>query len=152
MLHSGHYESGQPSINALQPSTIVEGWSPADMATPRSRKQISSPADQDNESEFGRPTTSLLLNKVNITLARAVSLIVAAALYNALVGQVLYAMSATDPWWLAHASSLTIRFFGVDIANRLEISKDYGFALHVGVVALGWALDRAFLALGVFIH
>ena len=122
------------------------------MATYTSRKQAPLPADQDNESKPGLPTASTLFTEANIARARAVSLIVAAALCNALAEQVSYAMSAPNPRWLAHAASLTIRFFGVDIANRLEISKDYGFALHLGVVALGWALDRIFVAYGVFIR
>lgn len=147
-----HYKRDQPSINALQLSTIVEGWSPADMATHTSGKQTSSPSARESRNGSEQPTASPLINEASMARARAASLIVAAALCNALAGQVLYAMSAADPWWLAHAASLTIRFFGVDIANRLEISNDYGFALHVGVVALGWALDRAFLALGVFIR
>ena len=79
-------------------------------------------------------------------------LIVAATLCNALAGQVLHAMSATDPWWLAHAASLTICAFGVDIADRLKVSKDYSLVLHIGVVALGWVLDRVFLTLGVFVR
>ena len=95
---------------------------------------------------------SFLANGTNIARARAVSLLIAAALCNALAGQVYDEMSAADPWWLAHAASLTIRFFGVDIANRLDVPKDYGLVLHLGVVALGWALDRVSVALGVFIR
>ena len=42
--------------------------------------------------------TSPIANDANIELARAASLVIAAALGNALTGQVYYEMSATDPW------------------------------------------------------
>jgi hypothetical protein len=94
--------------------------------------------------------TSPIANEANIERARAASLVIAAALCNALAGQVYYEMSATDPWWLSHAASLTIRAYGVDMANRLDVPKDYRLLLHLSVVALGWAIDRISVALGVF--
>jgi hypothetical protein len=122
------------------------------MDTHTSRNQIPSPKTQDSRNGPGHLATSLPVNESNTAHARAVLLIVAAALCNALAGQVLHAMSATDSWWLAHASSLTIRAFGVDIADRLKVSQDYSLILHIGVVVLGWALDQIFQALGVFIR
>jgi len=122
------------------------------MDTHTSRNQVPSPKTQDSRNGSGHLATSLPVNESNAAHARAVLLIVAATLCNALAGQVLHAMSATDPWWLAHAASLTIRAFGVDIADRLKVSKDYSLVLHIGVVALGWVLDRVFLTLGVFVR
>lgn len=148
----GHIKPDQPSINDPRPSINVEGRSPRDMATQTSRKQTPSPAAHNIEDRPGQFTAFYLMNGADIARARAASLLIAAALCNALAGQVYHAMSATDPRWLAHAASLTIRAFGVDIANRLEISKVYGLLLHLSVMALGWALDRTFLAVGVFIR
>ena len=82
-------------------------------------------------------TRSILVNRANTVRARALSPGFTAALCTARAGQVLYAMSATDTCWLAHAASLTIRFSGVDIADRLKISQDYGLISHLDVVALG---------------
>jgi hypothetical protein len=94
--------------------------------------------------------TSPIANDANIELARAASLVIAAALGNALTGQVYYEMSATDPWWLSHAASLIIHAYGVDMTDRLDVPKNYRLLLHLSVVALGWAIDRIFVALGVF--
>jgi hypothetical protein len=57
-------------------------------------------------------------------------------------------MSASEPWWLGHAASMTIRAFGVDLVNRSEaFRRDYRGILHLGVMVLGWALDRTFVYL-----
>ena len=122
------------------------------MATYTSRNQAPSPGTQEDKNRSGQPTNPLLANRFNVAHARVISLILAASLCNALAGQVLHAMSAADPWWLGDAASLTIRAFGVDIANRSKVSEDYRLILHLSVVALGWALDKFFLALGVFIR
>lgn len=94
----------------------------------------------------------LLINEANVARARAASLVVAAALCNALAAQVHYEMSATDPWWLSHVAGPTIRAFGVEIADRIDISKGYRLVLHLSVVALGWALNKVFLAFEIFIR
>jgi hypothetical protein len=120
------------------------------MAIHTSKSQTPSSADQGNEYISKQYMTSSIANEVNVERARAAWLVIAAALCNALAGQVYYEMSATDPWWLSHAASLTIRAYAVDMANRLNVPKDYGLLLHLSVVALGWAVDRIFVALGVF--
>lgn len=120
------------------------------MASHASKNQTPSPADQKAEHISKQHMTFAIANGAKIKCARAASLVIAAALCNALAGQVYYEMSAADPWWLSHAASLTIRAYGVDMADRLDVPKDHRLLLHLSVVALGWALNRIFLALGVF--
>lgn len=74
-------------------------------------------------------------------------LLIAAALCNALAGRTWEAMSHSEPWWLGHAASMTIRAFGVDLVNRSEAFGDYRGMLHLGVMVLGWALDWTFVYL-----
>jgi drug/metabolite transporter superfamily protein YnfA len=88
------------------------------------------------------------MNPTYLPKARAISLFLAAALCNILAGLVWNALSMTDPWWLAHAASLTIRAYGVDLAERTGVLREYRLVLHCGVMAVGWALDRGFEGLG----
>jgi drug/metabolite transporter superfamily protein YnfA len=89
------------------------------------------------------------MSPTNQARARAISLFLAAALCNILAGRVWLALSMTDPWWLGHAASLTIRAYGVDLAERTgRVPKNYRLVLHCGVMAVGWALDRGFEDLG----
>jgi hypothetical protein len=76
--------------------------------------------------------------------AKAIPLLAAAVLCQALAGRTMLAMSASEPWWLAHAASLTIRAYGTDIVNRVEIAGDFRAVLHLAVIGVAWALDRVF--------
>lgn len=53
-------------------------------------------------------------------------------------------MSASETWWLGHASSLTIRAFGMDLVNRSKTLQEHCGILHIGAMALGWAMDEIF--------
>lgn len=103
--------------------------------------------DKHTSSERHSDTTS----SPCIPPTRALALLLAAALCNTLARRTWEAMSTShsEPWWLGHAASLTIRAFGVDLVNRSEAFRDgdYRGLLHLGVMVLGWALDRAFVYL-----
>ena len=68
---------------------------------------------------------------------RVAALLAAAVLCSALADQTSLAMSGSEPWWLGHAASLTIRAFGADLVKRTEAMGEYRVILHLGVIALG---------------
>lgn len=107
-----------------------------------STKQTPLQAAQHSKNAVGQfeKTGSSELSKT--ILAKDISRLVAAALCNALAGRTLYAMSDCEPWWLAHAASLTIRAFGMDLTNRSELLGKHRGLLHLAVMALGWTMDK----------
>jgi hypothetical protein len=95
-----------------------------------------------------RPLTiPLLSSRSNLSsTSKSNIILLAASLCNVLAVRVWNALSAScdEPRWLAHAASLTIRAYGVDLAERTGVPKNHRLILHLGVMAIGWALDRIF--------
>jgi pyocin large subunit-like protein len=123
-----------------QSTSSLEHQATADMAAAKSQA-LPMPAHDDGYVSERHTTSS------SVPPTSALALLLAAALCNALAGRTWEAMSHSEPWWLGHAASMTIRAFSVDLINRSEAFRDFRGMLHLGVMVLGWALDRAFVYL-----
>jgi len=91
-----------------------------------------------------QPTTFPTADSTITPFVKAIPLLAAAALCHAIAGQTLLAMSASEPWWLAHAASLIIRAYGADIVNRVDIAGDFRIIQHLTVIVVALALDQVF--------
>jgi hypothetical protein len=138
-LGKNHFDPApyRQSTSSLEASSYT-----ADMAAAKSSQAPPMPVHDDGYASERQTTSS------SVPPTSALALLIAAALCNALAGRTWAAMSTSEPWWLGHAASMTIRAFGVDLVNRSEaFRRDYRGILHLGVMVLGWALDRTFVYL-----
>jgi hypothetical protein len=147
-LHSTHRQDRSPY--RLVASTFQTGKPHAPQSSVNVKKkklkpikhghiqQASAISTHPNPCERLQTTNNLLPSRSNLSSTSKSNItLLAASLCNVLAVRVWKALSAScdEPQWLAHAASLTIRAYGVDLAERTGVPKNHRLILHLGVMA-----------------